>query len=102
MLTEKCIEKLKEAGFYNRRSSWVGKYLSRNTSPADALFYSIQDAGLALDFYGTGNIYSAHIDGEKISNTKARRMYCTRLHFFGSLSENIMTGTSTIAVNAAR
>ena len=29
-------------------------------------------------------------------------MYCTLLHRFGSRSENIMTGTSVIAVNAAR
>lgn len=46
--------------------------------------------GLKINYYGTGNISSAYLNGEKISNSKARKLIdnpfydCVSGEFFGS------------------
>ena len=63
-LNETAIKALEEKGF----KRWTkGNF--------DRLYINADSLGLVCDFYKTGNIHYAELDGEKISNTKATALY---------------------------
>ena len=66
-MNEKMIAKLEAKGF-NR---WT-KETSRGT--IDRLYLNATACGLEVTYYNTGNVSSAHFDGERISNAEGRRM----------------------------
>ncbi|OEY66787.1 hypothetical protein [Marinobacter sp. X15-166B] len=47
--------------------------------------------GLDIDFYGTGNISIAHLNGKKISNSAARRLIEDKIYF--DIARNEFVGT---------
>lgn len=63
MISEKTIKALEEKGF-NR---WTKGNIDR-------LYISASQLGLVCTFYKTGNISTAVFQGERISNSQARRM----------------------------
>lgn len=63
MLTEMVIKQLEEKGF----KRWTkGNF--------DRLYINTKELGLECEYYNTGNIRYAHLNGEKVSNTQARKM----------------------------
>jgi len=61
MLNDKMIEKLEAKGF---------KRWTKGTM--DRLYVNADKIGLDVDYYKTGNVSSAWLNGEKISNSEAR------------------------------
>lgn len=62
-ITDEQIEALQGMGF--RRWTKYGK---------DRLYANAEAIGLELDYYKTGNISDAMLNGEQISNCKARKI----------------------------
>lgn len=62
-ITDKQIEALQNIGF--RRWTKYGK---------DRLYANAEAIGLELDYYNTGNISNAIMNGEQISNCQARKI----------------------------
>lgn len=63
MLNERMIEKMTNKGF-NR---W-------QKGNMDRLYINARDLGLECDYYNTGNIKSARLNGEHVSNRQADKM----------------------------
>jgi len=58
----------------------------------DRLYFNIADNGaLDIDRYKSGNICSAYLDGEKISNSRANRILSTRAYL------DLKTGETVVA-----
>lgn len=62
-MTRERIEVLQSKGF--RRWTKGAK---------DRLYINASDLGLVCTYYNTGNIRSAHLNGDSISNSRARKM----------------------------
>lgn len=63
MLTQEQIDKLTEVGF----KRWQKGNLDR-------LYINATQLGLVCTYYNTGNISSAELNGERLSNSEGRRM----------------------------
>ena len=72
-MNDKMIAKLEAKGF----KRWT-KETSRGT--IDRLYLNAQACGLELTYYKTGNVSSAHFNGERISNAEGRRMYAQKTY----------------------
>lgn len=62
MLTDKQIERFEE----------IGNRWTKGTH--DRIYFNATDFGLVYDCYKTGNVSSAAVDGERISNAACRRI----------------------------
>ena len=72
-MNEKMIAKLEVKGF----KRWT-KETSRGT--LDRLYLNAQACGLEVEYYKTGNVSSAHFNGERISNAEGRRMLAQKTY----------------------
>lgn len=68
-MTQKMIEALEAKGFKRWQK---GSY--------DRLYAEATVLGLKVERYNTGNIFSAEFQGEKISNSEARRVLATKTY----------------------
>lgn len=68
-LTQKQIEKMKNLGA-NRWTKYGKDRLYLGNVDVEAL-------GFEVDYYNTGNIKNAKVDGEKISNSKMGKIFST-------------------------
>ena len=69
MMTESMIQKLEEKGFKRWQK---GNF--------DRLYINAKSLGLECDYYKTGNVSSAWLNGEKISNCQAKKMLCSKTY----------------------
>lgn len=63
------------------------------------VYFDPKKFGLEVDFYGTGNISSAKLDGEKVSNTGAGSILSTKFFYDFNTGEIVTKGSSHYAVS---
>lgn len=68
-LSTKSIAKLEAAGF----NHWI-------KDDMDRIYLETKDLFTTIDFYKTGNVRYAELNGEKITNTKARSLALSKLY----------------------
>lgn len=54
----------------------------------DRIYFNATDLGMEVSYYRSGNISSAAIDGESVSNCEARRIMCSKAYF--DLTDNTL------------
>lgn len=84
-MNQQIIEKLLAAG----GSRW-------QKNGMDRIYFNASQLGLDYTCYKTGNISSATFNGERISNSEANRMYCSKTYY------NVVTGTVVSDNNTLR
>lgn len=73
-MTEDKIEALTERFGRWTKTGWNGKKYDR-------IYFNAKDLGLELDYYKTGNISDASIDGMSISNSRARQLLSSKAYY---------------------
>ena len=61
----------------------------------DRLYINAKDLGLVCEYYNTGNIRNAYFNGERISNSEARRMTGSKT-FIDVATEKIYSDNQTL------
>lgn len=67
--TDEQIAKLEELG---------GNRWTKNGM--DRMYFNVQDLGMVIDRYKSGNVHRAELDGEKISNAEANRLMACKFY----------------------
>ena len=65
-----------------------------NGKVLDRIYFNATDLGMDIEYYRTGNISMAEIDGERISNCEARRILASKAYF--DLTDNTLHMDSTM------
>lgn len=63
----------------------------------DRIYFNATDLGMEIEYYRTGNISRAEIDGERISNCEARRILASKAYF--DLTDNTLHMDSTMSAH---
>ena len=71
---------------------WTKK--GSNGKVYDRIYFNATDLGMEVSYYKTGNVSSAAIDGEHISNCEARRIMGSKAYF--DLTDNTLHMDSTM------
>ena len=60
----------------------------------DRIYFNATDLGMEVEYYRSGNVSSAAIDGERVSNCEARRIMSSKAYF--DLTDNTLHMDSTM------
>ena len=71
---------------------WTKK--GSNGKVYDRIYFNAKDLGMEVSYYRSGNISSAAVDGESISNCEARRIMGSKAYF--DLTDNTLHMDSTM------
>lgn len=73
-MTEQKIRELSEKYSRWTKEGWNGKKYDR-------IYFNAEDLGLEVRKYKTGNVAEAYVNGEKISNSEARRILNSKAYY---------------------
>ena len=73
-----------------------GRWTKKGTNGKvyDRIYFNATDLGMEVEYYRSGNISSAAIDGEHVSNCEARRIIGSKAYF--DLTDNTLHMDSTM------
>ena len=73
-LSESKIEELsKRFGRWTKETAEGKKY--------DRIYFNAKDLGMVVEYYKTGNVRNAEVNGDSISNSQARRLMASKAYY---------------------